>query len=382
MSKASEQGTQRAKDYCEAASPKERTAEEVESVRAGAVQALHQDLVGFQKQGDKGKLNEELRAYTQALSDKGVLPKMDVPGSSQPKKVDVVGTTTDKDGVVVAMGRKPDGRAEQVLILGSDAKYYEASAVTGPDGSVIGYKRGKALSEQEVANMSKGLRADGQPLDRSSQVPTQAQDGTKTLDNGAKITREGGNVTKVETPGTNGAQFGYRYENGQLQEVTVNGQPLLKKTDRGWVDKEGQPAGEPKLDPNTGDLSYTLPSNPPKTFEYTGRGGVIVTKGDQVTSVEDGKGNAWVADGDGNVARCKINGQEWVGYTPPRIEEDTVGHKICVLTDGQGHEVRVFMTHQSGSSQNGTLFVYQTPNGEPTRYFPDGVQMAGTTPRG
>lgn len=381
MSKASEQGTQRAKEYSEAAGPKERTAQEVEHVRTAAVEALHQDLVGFQKQGNRAQSNEELRAYTQALSDKGVLPKMEVPGASTPKKVDVVGTTTEKDGVVVAMGRKQDGHAEQVLILGSDAKYYAAVAVTGPDGAVTGYKRGAALTQQEVTNMSKGLRPDGQALDTSPKITTQAQDGTQALDSGAKVTREGGKITKVETPGPNSAQFGYRYDNGSLQEVQVNGQPLLKKTDHGWVDKDGQPTSEPKLNPNTGDLSYTLPSNPPKTFEYTGRGGVIVTKGDQVTSVEDGTGNAWVADGDGNVARCKVNGKEWVGYTPPRTEEDHLGHKICVLTDGQGHEVRVSMTHQSGP-QNGTLFVYQTPNGEPTRYFPDGVQLSGTTPRG
>jgi YD repeat-containing protein len=124
---------------------------------AGAFEKFHNELGVLHKEDAASKskthlAQKELKSATDTLVANNYLPKVEITdGVQKGKKFELVGTTADtKDPkqkeIVIAVGRKADGHAESVVVLGRDGKFHESEAVKDAKGAVIGYKR-KAAGE-------------------------------------------------------------------------------------------------------------------------------------------------------------------------------------------------------------------------------------------
>ncbi len=102
----------------------------------------------------------ELRGATDGLIEKKVLPNLDVVNDkSGLRNCRVVGLTADgdKNDLVVAIGRRKDNtdKAENVVILGHDGKFYQARQVKG------GYVRGEDVIAQNADELERKYNRPG-----------------------------------------------------------------------------------------------------------------------------------------------------------------------------------------------------------------------------
>lgn len=109
----------------------------------------------------------ELRGATDGLIQRKVLPNLDVEeGRTNMRKCRVVGLTADgdknlaNDDLVIAIGRKKDdaSKAENVVILGQDGKFYEARQVKN------GYLRSDVVIAENAEDLERKYNP-GKPVE-------------------------------------------------------------------------------------------------------------------------------------------------------------------------------------------------------------------------
>jgi hypothetical protein len=157
MGTAAQQGQQRAHEWADAGKGSPKTSSEVEAARETASRNLYTDLSGFKGKHDVHGFDSERKAVSAQLEADGILPKVHMDAGENTRKFEVVGTTSDKKGMVVAVGRKSDGHAEQIVVLGADGKMHEAVPELAADGKTVkGYHQGRAYSEKDVHDLEHG----------------------------------------------------------------------------------------------------------------------------------------------------------------------------------------------------------------------------------
>ena len=148
---------------------------EKHSVPADAIKAFAQELNSFDTLSapQKNSLKwAELRGATDGLISANVLPTLDVAGngaSADLRNCRIVGLTADgdknaaNDDLVVAIGRQKNNltKAENVVILGQDGKFYEARPVQG------GYVKTDQLIAENASELeTKYKHSDLKPKER------------------------------------------------------------------------------------------------------------------------------------------------------------------------------------------------------------------------
>lgn len=227
MTKAAQQGEARANEWIDAGKSNQRTSEQVEDSRESAAKGLYTDLVAFQNKSKAADYTEECRAVTRKLVSNGTLPDVHLDAGEKTRKFDVVGTSTDKTGMVVAVGRKADGHAEQVAVLAPDGKMHEALPDFGPDGKLKGYHAGRVYSTEDIKQLERGKLPDSTaPAAPATDRCTQKEQGSVKEYRGdvngptfIKMTVDGNESTIERKPGTN--EYVLRDENGERRVWNV-----------------------------------------------------------------------------------------------------------------------------------------------------------------
>ncbi len=142
----------------------------------------------------------ELRGATDGLITRNVLPNLDVADNkTNLRNCRVVGLTADgdknsgNDDLVVAIGRKTDNtsRAENVVILGQDGKFYQARQVQG------GYVRSEEVIAENAAELERKYnRAGFTP--KSENAETKEKHKAEERKTPEEITERRGNPADLE----------------------------------------------------------------------------------------------------------------------------------------------------------------------------------------
>lgn len=155
---------------------------EKHTVSEDAIKTFAQDLHSLNSlpAPEKNSLKwAELRGATDGLINKKVLPNLDVADNkTNLRNCRIVGLTADgdknsgNDDLVVAIGRKRDNanKAENVVILGQDGKFYQARQVQG------GYVRSEVVIAESAAELErKYSRSDFTPKKENDKTQNNAK---------------------------------------------------------------------------------------------------------------------------------------------------------------------------------------------------------------
>ncbi len=164
----------------------EKWDEEKHTVSEDGMKTFAQDLNSLNNlpAAQKNSLKwAELRGATDGLITRNVLPNLDVDDNkTKLRNCRVVGLTADgdkniaNDDLVVAIGRKWDApsKAENVVILGQDGKFYQARQVQG------GYVKSEELIAENAAELERKYTRSGfTPKSQSPESKENSKEDTK-----------------------------------------------------------------------------------------------------------------------------------------------------------------------------------------------------------